>query len=184
MTHRPCTGNGSSRLDLAESFLVYIASLLAAQYCQQGARPILSVAKHDFFSRTDCSGRRCFLCESSDGLLLLRSTNIFRHSKEGSTIASTATLSPVEQQRGFGQLSTINEKEPRAGGALSASTASMHEKDSPTGTQHSWLTSFIVDAHLSAPNRCQEVSSNGAMNTHAGSNSHHHSDSIPSMDRV
>ena len=110
--------------------------------------------------------------------------NIFRHSKEGSTIASTATLSPVEQQRGFGQLSTIDEKELRAGGALSASTASMHEKDSPTGAQHSWLTKFLVDAHLSAPNRCQEVSSNGAPNTHAGSKSHHHSDSIPSMDRV
>ena len=109
--------------------------------------------------------------------------NISRHSKEGSTIASTATLSPVEQQRGFGQLSTIDEKEQRAGGALSASTASMHEED-PTRPQHSWLTNFLVDAHLSAPNRRQEVSSNGALNTHAGSNSHHHSDSIPSMDRV
>ena len=116
--------------------------------------------------------------------LFLVATNIFRHSKEDSTIASTATLSPVEQQKGFGQLSTINEKEPRAGGALSASTASMHEKDSSTRPQHSWLTEFLVDAHLSAPNRRQEVSSNGAPNTHAGSNSHHHGDSISSMDRV
>ena len=114
----------------------------------------------------------------------LVATDVVRHSKEGSTIASTATLSPVEQQRGFGQLSTINEKELRAGGALSASTASMHEKDFPTRLQHSWLTNFLVDAHLSAPNRRQEVSSNGALNQPASSNSHHHSDSISSMDRV
>ena len=110
--------------------------------------------------------------------------NIVRHSKDGSTIASTATLSPVEQQRGFGQLSTIEEKELSAGGALSASTASMHEKDSSTRPQHSWLTKFLVDAHLSAPNRRQEVISNGALNTHAGSNGYHHSDSISSMDHV
>ena len=116
--------------------------------------------------------------------IFLVATNIVRHSKEGSTIASTATLSPVEQQRGFGQLSTINEKELGAGGALSASTASMHEKDSPKRPQHSWLTNFLVDAHLSAPNRRQEVSSNGALNTHADRNSHHHVDSISSTDRV
>lgn len=114
----------------------------------------------------------------------LVATNTVRHSKECSTIASTATLSPVEHQRGFGQLSTINEKEPRAGGALSASTASMHEKDSPTRAQDSWLTKFLVDTHLSAPNRRQEVCADGALNTHAGSNSHYHGDSISSKDRV
>ena len=123
-------------------------------------------------------------CVSPLTVSFLVATDIVRHSKEGSTIASTATLSPVEQQRGFGQLSTINEKELRAGGPLSASTASMHEKDSPTRLQHSWLTNFLVDAHLSAPNRRQEVSSTGAPNKHAGSNSHHYSDSISSMDRV
>ena len=114
----------------------------------------------------------------------LVATNVVRHSKEGSTIASTATLSPVEQQRAFGQLSTIDEKELRAGGALSASTASMHEKDSPTRLQQSWLTRFLVDAHLSAPNRRQEVSSSEALNTHAASNSHHQSGSFSSMDHV
>ena len=111
-------------------------------------------------------------------------TNIVRHSKEASTIASTATLSPVEQQRGFGQLPTIEEKGLRAGGALSASTASMHEKDSSTRPQHSWLTKFLVDAHLSAPNRRQEGSSNGGLENHAGSTGHRHSDSIASMDHV
>ena len=116
--------------------------------------------------------------------IFLVAANIVRHSKDGSTIASTATLSPVEQQRGFGHLSTIEEKELSAGGALSASTASMQEKDSSTRPQHSWLTKFLVDAHLSAPNRRQEVNSNGALNTHTGSESHHHSDSIPSVDRV
>ena len=111
-------------------------------------------------------------------------TNIVRHSKEASTIASTATLSPVEQQRGFEQLPTIEEKELRAGGALSASTASTHEKDSPTRAQHSWLTKFLVDAHLSAPNRRQEGSSNEGLEILAGSTGHHHTDSIASMDRV
>ena len=83
----------------------------------------------------------------------LLATNTGRHSKEASTTASTATLSPVEQQRGFRNLETINEMEPGAGGTLSTSTESMHEKDFLTKPSHSWLTKFLVDAHLSAPNR-------------------------------
>ena len=138
----------------------------------------------DFFQRPIIPDVDVFCVSLLTVSLFLVATNIVRHSKEGSTIASNTTLSPIEQQRGFGQLSTINEKEPRAGGALSASTASMHEKDSPTRPQHSWLTEFLVDTHLSAPNRRQEMSSNGAPNTHAGSNSYHHGDPISSMDRV
>lgn len=93
---------------------------------------------------------------------LFRMSMLSLHSKEDSASASTATLSPVEKQRGFGQLSTINENEPRAGGALSASTASIDEKDSSTKAPSSWLTNFLVDAHLSAPNRRWEANSNGA----------------------
>ncbi|KAL9133839.1 MAG: hypothetical protein Q9175_004975 [Cornicularia normoerica] len=84
---------------------------------------------------------------------LFRMSMLSLHSKEDSTSASTATLSPVEQQRGFGRLSTINKAGSRAGDAANASTESMDEKDYPTKPPHSWLTTFLVDAHLTAPNR-------------------------------
>lgn len=155
--HRHCTANGSSRLDLAESFLVYTANPLAVQSCRQAARPTLLEADHEASSSFDYSGCLCFLCESILWPFCLPATNTIRHSKEDSTSTSTATLSPVQQQRGFGQLSTINENVPKAGDALSASTESMNEEDSPTKPPHSWLTNFLVDAHLSAPNRRWEA---------------------------
>ena len=183
-THRPCTANGSSMLDLAGSFLVYIANRLAVQSCQRAARPVLSVAKREASSKTDCSQYLCFLCKSLHSRIYLAAIDNVRHSKEGSTSASTATLSPVEQQRGFGQLPTINENGPRAGDVLSASTVSMDETTSPTKSQHSWLTNFLVDAHLSAPSRRWEVNWNRAPNAHAGSNSNNHSGSNASMDHA
>ncbi|CAF9916503.1 MAG: a-factor receptor [Alectoria fallacina] len=123
--------------------------------------------------RTDSFGRktRSFFKDR-----LFRISMLSLHSKD-STLASTASLSPVEQQGGFGHLSTINEHMPRAGDALSASTDSMEEKDSPTQPPHSWLTNFLVGAHLSAPNRRWEASSNGGRMPHVGSNSSHQSDS-------
>ena len=152
-THRPCTANGSSGLDLADSFLVYTANLLAVRSCQQAARQTLLAAQPEASLRVIFSGCLCFLCESIHGSFYLFATNTIRRSKEDSTSASNATLSPVEQQRSFGQLSTINGTSPRAGDTLSASTESMDEKGSPTKAPHSWLTNFLVDAHLSAPNR-------------------------------
>ena len=175
-THRSCIANGSSRLDLAESSLVYTANLTAAQSCRQAAGPTLLAEKHEASSRIDCSGYLCFLCKFIQGLLSSCYSHFIRHSKD-STLASTASLSPVEQQGGFGHLSTINEHMPRAGDALSASTDSMEEKDSPTQPPHSWLTNFLVGAHLSAPNRRWEASSNGGRMPHVGSNSSHQSDS-------
>lgn len=151
--HRPCTANGSSRLDLAESFLVYTASLLAVQSCRQAVRPTLLAANHEASSSIGCSACLCFLCESLHCSFDLSANNTIRHSKEDSTSTSTASFSPVQQQRGFGQLSTINENVPNASDSLSASNKSMNEKDSPTKAPHSWLTNFLVDAHLSAPNR-------------------------------
>lgn len=183
-THRPCTANGSSRLDLAECFLVYIAHLRAVPSCRQAARQTLLAAEHGASFIAVCSGRLCFHCESIHGPFNIPTTKTIRRSKEDSTSASTATLSPVEQQRDFGQLSTINENSPTAEDTLSASTESMGEQRSPTKLPHSWLTSFLVDAHLSAPNRCWEASSSGASNPHAGSNSNHPNDSIVSMDRA
>lgn len=108
----------------------------------------------------------------------LLATNCIRHSKGGSTAASTATLSPVERQRGFTYLSTIDESGPRAGRALSASTASMEEKESPTKAPHSWLTRFLVDAHLSAPSRRWEANTNEAPISHVASNSSQRTNSI------
>lgn len=180
-THRPCTANGSSRLDLAESFLVYNAHLLAVQSCPQAAKPILSAAEHEASSRTDCSGCLYFLCEFVHDPSCRFATNTVRHSKEHSASASTATQSPVEKQKGFGQLSTINEHGSRAGGALSASTESMDGKESRTRPAHSWLTNFLVDAHLSARSRRWEANSNGAQIPHAESNSNLHSDSVAGM---
>lgn len=159
-THRLCTANGSSSLDLDECFLVYTANLLAVQYCRQAARPALLAVEHEASSRTDCSGYLCFLCEFEHGPFGLPDTDTIRHSKGDSTTTSTATLSPVEQQRGFGRLSTINENGPRAGDVLSASEDSMDEKGPSTKFPHSWLTKFLVDAHLSAPNRRWEANSN------------------------
>ena len=179
--HRPCTVNGSSRLDLAESFLVYTAHLLAVQSCRQAAKPILLAAEREASSRTDCSGCLCFLCEFVHDPSCLSATNTVRHSKEHSTSASIATRSPVDIQKGFGQLSTINEHGPRAGGALSASTESMDEKESPTRPAHSWLINFLVDAHLSAPSRRWEATSHGAQIPHAENNSNLHSDSVAGM---
>ena len=155
--HRHCTANGSSRLDSAESFLVYTANLLAVQFCRQVARPTLLAANHEASSSADYSGCLCFLCKSIHCSFSLAAANTIRHSKADSISTSTATLSPVQQQRGFGQLSTINENVSRTGDALSASTESMIEKDSPTKPPHSWLTNFLVDAHLSAPNRRMEA---------------------------
>lgn len=63
-THRSCTANGSSRLDSAESSLVYTANLRAVQSCRQAARPALLAAEHEASSRTDYSGCLCFLCKS------------------------------------------------------------------------------------------------------------------------
>ena len=154
--HRHCTANGSSRLDSAESFLVYTANLLAVQSCRQAARPTLLSADHEASSSADYSGCLCFLCGSIHCPFCLPAANTSRHSKEDSTSTSTATISPVQQQRGFGQLSTINENGPKAGDALSASTESMNE-DSSTKSPHSWLTDFLVEAHLSAPNRRWEA---------------------------
>ena len=157
--HRPCTANGSSRLDLAESFLVYTANLLAVQSCRQAARPTPSAANHEASSSIDCSACPCFLCESLHCSFCPHANSTIRHSKEDSTSTSTATLSPLQLQRGFGQLSTINENVSKASDALSNSTESMNEKDSPTKPPHSWLTNFLVDAHLSAPNRRWEENS-------------------------
>ena len=180
-THRSCIANGSSRLDLAESSLAYTANLTAVQSCRLAAGPTLLAAKHEASSRIDCSGYLCFLCKSTQGLLSSCYSHFIRHSKD-STSASTATLSPVEHQGGFGHLSTINEHTPRAGDALSASTDSMQEKDSPTQPPHSWLTNFLVGAHLSAPNRHREASSTGGQMPHVGSNSNHQSDSTVEKD--
>ena len=183
-THRPCTANGSSRLDLAEYFLVYIAHLLAVPSCRQAARQILLAPEHEASFKAVCSGRLSFHCESIHGPLDSITTKTIRRSKEDSTSASTATLSPLEQQRGFGQLLTINENSSRAGDTLSAFTESVGEQRSPTKLPHSWLANFLVDAHLSAPNRCWEASSSGASKPHVGSNSNHPNDSIVSMDRA
>lgn len=143
-THRSCIANGSSRLDLAESSLVYTVNLTAVQSCRQAAGPTLLAAKHEASSRIDCSGYLCFLCKSIQGLLSSCYSHFIRHSKD-STSASTATLSPVEQQGGFGHLSTINEYTPRAGDALSASTDSMEEKDSQQSPRtHGSQTSLLV----------------------------------------
>lgn len=155
--HRNCTANGSSRLDSAESFQVYTANLLAVQSCRQAAKPTLLAADHEAFSSTEFSGCLCFLCESIHCPFCLPAANTIRHSKADSISTSIGTLSPVQQQRGFGQLSTINENVPIAADALSASTESMNEKDSPAKAPHSWLTNFLVDAHLSAPNRRWEA---------------------------
>ena len=165
-THRPCIANGSSRLDLAESFLVCITDLLAVRHCPQSARPTLSAAKHESFSRNDCFGCRCFLRESFTVFYFLATTNIVRHSKETSTSTSTVIPPPVEQERGFCQISSINEDGPRAGGALSASSEYTDEKGSPTKARFSWLTKFLVEAHLSAPNRRWEGDSSVAKNAH------------------
>ena len=167
MMQRPCIVNGSSRPDSAESSLAYIANLLAAPYYRQATRPTLLEAKHEASSRIDCSACLCFLCESNYCNVWLFDTKILRHSKGGSTTASTATLSPVEQQGGFSQLSTINEDTPRTGDTLSASTVFMDEKESSAGPAHSWLTSFLVDAHLSAPSRRWGADSNGGSTWHA-----------------
>lgn len=119
---------------------------------QPARRTILPTSSHtsSFGSRT-----RSFFKDR-----LFRMSMLSLHSKGDSTTASTATLSPVEQQRGFGRLSTINENGPRAGDALSASKDSMDEKGPSTKFPHSWLTKFLVDAHLSAPNRRWEANSN------------------------
>lgn len=156
-THRPCTANGSSAWDLVGSFLVYTANPLAVQSCRQAARPTLLAADHEASSSTDYSGCLCFLCEFIHRPFCLSATNTIRRSKEDSTSTSTATLSPVQQQRSFGQLSTINENVPRAVETLSASAESMNEKDTQTKAPHSWLTDFLVDAHLSAPSRRWEA---------------------------
>lgn len=156
---RPCTANGYSRLDLAEYFLVYTANLLAVQSCRQAARPTPLAANHEASSSIGCSACQCFPCESLHRSSCPPANSTIRHSKEDSASTSTATISPVQQQRGFGQLSTINENVANASDALSTSTESMNEKDSPTKPPHSWLTNFLVDAHLSAPNRRREETS-------------------------
>lgn len=169
---------------MAESFLVYTANPLAVQSCRQAARPTRLAARHEASSRIDCSGCLCFPCEFIHGPFCLSATNTIRHSKGHSTSASTATLSPIEQQRGFGQLLTFNENGPRAGGALSASTESMDEKDFSTRAPHSWLTNFLVDAHLSAPSRRWEANSNTAPNMHVESSGNPHSDINAGRDRT
>ena len=73
----------------------------------------------------------------------------------------------------FSHLSTIKEVGSRAGGALSASTASMDEKDAATNRPHSWLTDFLIDAHLSAPSRRWEANSIEDINAHIGSDTNH-----------
>ena len=60
----------------------------------------------------------------------------------------------------------------------------MEEKDFPTGAPHSWLTNFLVDAHLSAPSRRWEANSNTAPNTLIGSSDNPHSDTIAGLDRA
>lgn len=161
-TRRLSIAHGCSSLDLVESSLVYTANRLAVQSFLQAARPTLLVAKHEAFSRIDCSGYLCFLCKSIHYPFCFPPSysHAIRHSKESSTSGSTATLSPVEQQRGFGHLSTINENGYKTGDALSASSEGhLEEMGSPS---RSWLTKFLVEAHLSAPNRRWEARSKRA----------------------
>ena len=89
----------------------------------------------------------------------LFNTNTVRHSKEASTAASTMTLSPVEQQRGFSNLEPINEMGPGFGAGAEVEAGSntfsgpTDEEFLPTKPSNPWLTRFLVDTHLTALNR-------------------------------